>query len=52
MNKRQTDFYLPRVIHHWVDYERFPRMAHIRNFNRNEESHQYEGMAETMNNNQ
>jgi ATP-dependent DNA helicase PIF1 len=52
MNKRLTDFYLPRVIHHWVDDERFPRTAHIRNFNRNEEGQQYEGMAETMNNNQ
>jgi hypothetical protein len=52
MNKQLTDFCLPRVIHHWVDDERFPQTAHIRNFNHNEEGQQYEGMAETMNNNQ
>ncbi len=52
MNKRLTDFYLPRVIHHWVDDERFPRTVHIKNFNRDDEGQQYEGMAETMNNNQ
>jgi hypothetical protein len=51
MNKQLTDFYLPRVIHHWVNDERFPRTAHIRNFSCDKEGQQYEGMAETMNNN-
>jgi hypothetical protein len=52
MNKRLTDFHLEKVIHHWVDDERFPQTAHIRNFNRDKEGQQYEGMAETINNNQ
>ncbi len=36
MNKRLTDFYLPRIIHPWVDYEQFPRIAYIRNINHND----------------
>jgi hypothetical protein len=52
MSKRLTDFYLPHVIHHWVDDERFPQTAHIRNFNHNTKGLQYKVIAETMNNNQ
>ncbi len=48
MNKQLANFYLPPVIHHWVDDERFPQTAHIRDFNRDDEDRQYEGMAESM----
>jgi hypothetical protein len=43
MNKTLADFYLPRVIHRWVDDEQFPRTAHIRQFDRTDESQQYDG---------
>jgi hypothetical protein len=52
MNKTMADFYLPQVMHHWVDDERFPRTAHIRQFDRADEGQQYDGLAETMNENQ
>jgi hypothetical protein len=52
MNKCLTDFYLPRVIHPWVDDEQFPRAAHVMNINCNNESQQYKAMAVSMNANQ
>ncbi len=52
MNKTLADFYLPRVVHRWVDDERFPRTAHIRQFDSADEGQQYDGLAESMNDNQ
>jgi hypothetical protein len=52
MNKTLADFYLLRVVHHWVDNEWFPRTAHIRQFDSADEGRQYDGLAETMNDNQ
>jgi hypothetical protein len=52
MNKRLTNFYLLQVIHYWVNDKRFLRTVHIKNFNRDEEGQQYEGIAGMMNNNQ
>jgi hypothetical protein len=46
MNKWLADFYLPQVIHDWVDDKRFPLTAYIINFNRDKEGQQYEGMAD------
>ncbi len=52
MNKRLTDFYLPRVIHPYVNDEQFLMTAHIMNINGKTESQQYEAMAVTMKANQ
>jgi hypothetical protein len=51
MNKTLADFYLPRVIYRWVDDEQFPRTAHYQQFDRRNECQQYDGLAETMNEN-
>jgi hypothetical protein len=51
INKQLADFYLLRVILYLVNDKKFLWMTLIRNCNRDDEGQQYEGMAETMNNN-
>jgi hypothetical protein len=51
MNKTFADYYQLWVIHHWVDEERFPRTPHIRQLYRTDKGQQYDGLAETLNEN-